>query len=372
MSKIIKYFLFLFFATSSPSVAQDFDFKGQISGIAGYGPDNSRPYLLGGRFVPELGINIPFNENRSIDFLLSFDINASSNFDDWSDRVERKNFNPYRLWARYTSNQFELRLGLQKIEFGSATVLRPLQWFTSVDARDPLQLTDGVYGVLARYYFLNNANIWAWILSGNENRRGLDILLPDEAYPEVGGRIQYPIASAELAASFHHRQITNPNVLEMNLPAHEIQNRIGIDGKVDLLLGLWFETSYSYSENWNQALLSLGGDYSFEIGNTLNIALEHLIYSFENIPSNDQFSRNYSSLNLTYPFSFFDQFSSTFFYEWGSNNLTLFLNYVHQFSRFDSYLMGFYNPRQKAVVSQLDFIDLFSGPGIRGMVVVNL
>jgi hypothetical protein len=49
---------------------------------------------------------------------------------------------------------------LQKINFGSASMLRPLMWFDQMDPRDPLQLTDGVWGLLGRYYFLNNANIW--------------------------------------------------------------------------------------------------------------------------------------------------------------------------------------------------------------------
>lgn len=36
--------------------------------------------------------------------------------------------------------------------------------------REPSQLTDGVYGVLVKYYFQNNANLWAWGLIGNKNR----------------------------------------------------------------------------------------------------------------------------------------------------------------------------------------------------------
>jgi len=56
------------------------------------------------------------------------------------------------MWIRLSTKQFELRAGLQKINFGSATLLRPLMWFDKIDPRDPLQLTDGVYALLARYY----------------------------------------------------------------------------------------------------------------------------------------------------------------------------------------------------------------------------
>ena len=53
---------------------------------------------------------------------------------------------PYRATVRYARPRFDARLGLQKISFGSATLLRPLMWFDRIDPRDPLQLTDGVYG----------------------------------------------------------------------------------------------------------------------------------------------------------------------------------------------------------------------------------
>ena len=54
---------------------------------------------------------------------------------------------PYRMWLRLSTSQLEIRAGLQKINFGSAALLRPLMWFDRIDPRDPLQLTDGVYGL---------------------------------------------------------------------------------------------------------------------------------------------------------------------------------------------------------------------------------
>lgn len=40
-----------------------------------------------------------------------------------------------------------------------------------------MQLTNGVYGILGRYYFANNANIWFWTLMGNEKTRGFEVIL---------------------------------------------------------------------------------------------------------------------------------------------------------------------------------------------------
>ena len=60
------------------------------------------------------------------------------------------------------NKNIENRLGLQKIDFGSALLIRPLQWFNQIDPRDPLRLTNGVYGILFRQYFNDNSNIWLW------------------------------------------------------------------------------------------------------------------------------------------------------------------------------------------------------------------
>jgi len=35
----------------------------------------------------------------------------------------------YRGWIRYSGSQFEARVGLQKINFGPAQLLRSLKWF---------------------------------------------------------------------------------------------------------------------------------------------------------------------------------------------------------------------------------------------------
>ena len=86
-----------------------------------------------------------------------------------------------------------VRGGLQKINFGSANLLRPLMWFDQIDPRDPLQLTDGVWGILGRYYFLNNANIWVWGLIGNDQRKGWEVIPSVKNKPEFGFRVQMPI-----------------------------------------------------------------------------------------------------------------------------------------------------------------------------------
>ncbi|MDR1585772.1 MAG: hypothetical protein LBS07_06360, partial [Prevotellaceae bacterium] len=100
----------------------------------------------------------------------------------------------------------EVRLGLQKINFGSAQLFRPLMWFDAIDPRDPLQMTDGVWGGLFRYYFQNNANFWLWTLYGNDEVKGWETAPSAQSLPEIGGRVQLPLKQGEVALSYHLRE----------------------------------------------------------------------------------------------------------------------------------------------------------------------
>lgn len=121
-------------------------------------------------------------------------------------------------------------------------MIRPLMWFDKIDPRDPLQLTDGVWGILGRYYFLNNANLWGWVLYGNEDAKTWEIGNTSQRQPEWGGRFQTPVPRGEMGLSFHHRLSDTIN-LDTLISLNDLvpENRIGLDGKWDVGVGLWFE-----------------------------------------------------------------------------------------------------------------------------------
>jgi len=139
-------------------------FSGLLSSWGLYNQTNSLPILLGSRYIPTLNYSVILQNDRRFDFEASANIYVNSALRPFNEANTDGSFKPYRAWMRYSSQQFEIRLGLQKINFGSATLLRPLMWFDQIDPRDPLQITNGVWGILGRYYFLNNANIWVWSL----------------------------------------------------------------------------------------------------------------------------------------------------------------------------------------------------------------
>ena len=113
---------------------------------------------------------------------------------------------PYRVWLRYSGKNWELRGGLQKINFGTARMFRPLMWFDAMDVRDPLQLTDGVYGILGKYFFENNASVWLWSLLGNKRPKGWELIGSARRRPEIGGRFEFPAFAGEMGVSTHHRK----------------------------------------------------------------------------------------------------------------------------------------------------------------------
>ncbi|MCK4745441.1 MAG: hypothetical protein KAT15_00320, partial [Bacteroidales bacterium] len=179
MRKRIKYGLILTGLTTILFLpilvsAQSLGFKGQAIGWTTLNPADPFQGQVGLRYIPELSFSIPAG-NFTIDGEFSANLWGSGDIYPGDSIVPDEQLSPYRMWVRFSGDQFEIRAGLQKINFGSAVLFRPLMWFDRIDPRDPLQLTDGVYGLLARYYFLNNANIWLWGLYGDDKTKGWEV-----------------------------------------------------------------------------------------------------------------------------------------------------------------------------------------------------
>lgn len=375
-----KYLLFILFLVISFSAfgQQKVEFEGQLILVGSYSPDNQLEGFLGSRYLPELSYLIPLDSTQSsfFDFEASANIYGNTLFSPFDTSSLDGYIQPYRIWTRYNAKQFELRVGLQKIDFGSATLLRPIQWFNQIDPRDPLQLTNGVYGILGRYYFLNNANIWLWTLYGNEKTRGFDAVETNKKIPEFGGRIQYPTKRGEIAFSYHHRTANSTKLAFIPQLEKIPEHRFGLDGKWDLKVGLWFETALIYKTKdlgflTHQALINFGTDYTFGIGNGVNVVLEHLMIAIDDSFLGVENTSNITATLISYPLGFFDDISGVFLYNWTEENFTFNINYHHQFEKFSAYVMAYYNPSTLAGIQQNDLVNQFSGPGIRVMVVYN-
>ena len=116
--------------------------KGQASAWFSLGTGTPSTPRFGLRYIPSLYLGAEDERGSRLDAELSANAFAAGSAPAWTDLETEGKIKPYRIWARMSSRRYELRAGLQKINFGSASVFRPLMWFDRVDARDPLQITD--------------------------------------------------------------------------------------------------------------------------------------------------------------------------------------------------------------------------------------
>ena len=375
MNKCILYNIIIFVCINLLNAQSNYEFDGQILGQTNVGFGKESTKFLGTRYLPE------FTFNKEIDSLSSFAIETSvnislskTNIPDNSSDIN-SNFSPYRIWLRYLKKNWELRLGLQKIDFGSAQLLRPIQWFNQIDPRDPVGLTNGVYGLLVRHYFKNNSNLWLWGLYGNEKQRGLDALTTLNDSPEFGGRFQTFIPKGEAALSYHYREAGANNIPffeNYSSPEH----RIGFDSKIDIGFGMWTELTYVHRAKnigilTNQLLLNLGVDYTFRIGNGLTVSKEYLFSNSTDSMTNESLRRGFSALNFNYPLGLSSSLSGLIYQQWNNNTQTLMLNYQQQFNSLSGYIILYYNPKTVEGIQQNDIFQSFSGPGIQLLIVFN-
>jgi len=368
-------------SSETPGPASSFSLGGMLSGSALIRLDEPFRALFNIRAIPELKFSLPAGPRLTFDGELS--ANAWVDYSvipSYNDRGGHIDLAPYRAWLRLSTSRFEARLGLQKLSFGSATLFRPLMWFDSLDPRDPLQLTDGVYGLLLRYYFAGNANVWAWGLYGNGDRRGFDVAPPDKKTPEFGGRVEIPLFKiGEIGATYHHRKAEvgllsaslAPSLdLASPLPVPPVpEDRFGFDGKLDLGVGVWFEGTLVHqhlplSPLPYQRALTLGLDYTFALGRGLTAVAEHfrLASSARAFSAGDGFS--FTALLLRYPMGLLDQLSGIFYYDWENRDIYRFLSWTHTTDALTFSAIVFWNPAELAIYGVRPGSTSFAGTGL--------
>ncbi|MFH1428431.1 MAG: hypothetical protein ABIH39_01685 [Candidatus Margulisiibacteriota bacterium] len=258
--------------------ARDLSFNGQLSVWGTAGEIRLDDILTGIRYIPQWQTGTQLSDNENFDAELSLNTYYTTPLNSFNDIKEYTLIRPYRVWCRYSTDQFEARLGLQKINFGPAKILRSLMWFDRIDPRDPQGLTDGVYGLLMRYFFLDNSNVWVWGLYGNEEAKGLEASGTYSRNVECGGRYQFPVPMGEVALTYHSRRTADD--------AYE--TRSAVDGSWDIGVGLWAEavlqnTTPASGSKTQDKLLTLGSDYTFDLGTGLHVLGEYMLSDSEQL-----------------------------------------------------------------------------------------
>jgi hypothetical protein len=353
----------------SAPLAAESKIKQQFNAWFSLNDDRPSTPSFGLRFQPALSLAKALGAGWKLDSELSLDMSASVSLADWREVGATGSIKPYRLWLRLSSSRFEARLGLQKINFGSATIFRPLMWFDRIDPRDPLQISTGVYGLLLRYYFKNNANVWLWGLYGNPDTKGWETLPTAKGTPEIGARFQAPLFSGEGGLTVHFRRV------DQSAPA---ESRIALDGKWDIGVGLWVETAFVLRDDPETALawqrsLTVGIDYTFKLGNGLYLLAEQFFSGYSPLllgSGND--TTAISALLVRYPLGLLDGLSAIEYYDWHTRRLYTFAGWQRTYDHWQFNVMLFWNPRQTQLMQMQSGNNLISGRGFQVMAVLNI
>jgi len=361
------------------ATAQTVEIHGQVSAWGGL---NDVPVLVGHtglRYIPSGFMQSSLDDGRAISLELSANVFGALDFPAGQTARSDGGVKLYRAWARYTAPQFEARLGLQRISFGSATLIRPLMWFDSIDPRDPLQLTDGVYALLLRYYFLNNANIWLWGVYGRDQRKGWEVVPSKDNSAEYGGRLQLPLFTGEAGLTFHRRvlEISSPPFGTLSQAVSLVpENRVGLDGKWDAEIGIWFEGAITHQESqlfpfpWQRSV-TVGADYTFGIGTGLNVIAEYFTQGSGREAFGPGEFVDIAALSANYALNLFDNLSGILYFDRQKKNAYSFLDWRRTYDDWSFHLIGFLNPSASLPGFPVKQYSSMIGKGFQVIVVFN-
>lgn len=265
-------------------------------------------------YRPQLSATIASLDAASIDSEVAYQVRSSFQLQNSAGDADIKG-EFYRAWLRYSGAQYEARIGLQKINFGAALMLRPLQWFDTIIPTDPAKNTQGVYALLGRYYMLNNANFWLWLINPDEDNQSISFAHNDDGIA-WGGRAQYPLPLGEAALSYLHRGLSHTT--------YDTEQRLGFDWRGDIGIGLWLEASASRlrgTDTHRASATTVGADYTIAAGNGIQITAEHMRAAEDWQLLNLWNHAQASSLMLSYPLNLLDSLSGILAYDWKREKL---------------------------------------------------
>lgn len=230
------------------------------------------------------------------------------------------NASAYRNWLRLTNQATELRIGLQRINFGTAQILRPLKWFDNLSYQDIFERSEGVNAMLFKQFFGNSSSVWLWSVLPEDVISDEFSIKDIEQRLEYGGRIQYPFPYIQPGLSWNYK------TLYANGSDSGREYRFGLDTRFDHFIGMWtetavFRTDLLDSEDAWMASNTLGMDYTVSIGNGLYLMSEtnmnHMGYAGWEAMEPQTVT---SALAMTYPLGILDSVIFTILREWKNDH----------------------------------------------------
>lgn len=367
---LLSIFSILFACSITTAHGLEYDIEGQLSGWGIESDINNHwENSTGLRYIPEFNMTHELENDTAIDSEISLNMFAYSGSGPYLDKTD---IDLYRADIRYTTTHTETRIGLQKINFGPAVILRSLKWFDRLDPTDPLQLTDGVYALRFRYDTLNNANYWIWLLYGNDDPKGYELLPSTSDNIEAGGRVQYPLLSGDMAFTFHTREV---NGSRFNIPEFR-ENRYALDGRWDVGIGIWFESLFQEQKTdylpykWTKRI-SIGADYTFDIGSGLYLLTEHMTTAVSEKMLKWQNDYHVSAFQVRYSLSIMDSITAIGYYSWEDDKFSQYVSWMRTYDNFIFNVSLFNYPETYLDLSGQTQNVIIGGRGVQIMVIYN-
>jgi len=310
----IKIFLF----------SQSYSIKGQFW-ASGEFIENQSDFMPQLSYIPTLSAYYELSRGKMVDLEWAYRFGRSYIGDSLEEHYEK----PYRGWLRYSTQRIEARLGLQKVSFGPARVLRPLAWFDTIDPKDPIARTEGVEAFRLRFFPSNSLALWTWIMKDVSDTLS------------YGGRGELSTSLGEWGFTLHQDT--------------DVSNKqVGIDFRYDGFIGFWNESVMIKSDNIEIDMITVGADYTLPIASGVLIMTESMFISSKQntITSNQTFMAFMASL----PVGMFHHFMFISNLDWDENNS---YNYLRWRSTYDSLsinCMASINPNEMGNSLQLMLI----------------
>ncbi|MCP4689361.1 MAG: hypothetical protein GY859_15010, partial [Desulfobacterales bacterium] len=346
------------------------DFRGRLSGWTEEARvEESWRNASGMQYLPRLSMVQPVDDESFFDLEISLNCYFANTLADADADGDVK---LHRAKLRYATTQTETRLGLQKINFGPSRLLRPLRWFDKLNPADPLQFTEGVYGLRFKYNALDNSSLWLWLLLGNDDPKGAEVLPTVKNVPEFGGRLQHPVFDGEMAVTFHAREVDGS---PLDAPDFN-ESRLALDGFWDVGVGVWFESVLQRAETdaleyrWTKRIAG-GVDYTFALGNGLHTLFEHMAVALSDNPPGWDEDTEVSAFSLNYPLGLFDTVTAMGYYSWDFKKYHQYLTWERSYDDWRFICTLFYHPANYPTAAGLNQTGADQGKGCQLMIVFN-
>ena len=258
-------------------VANTLSFNGQFWSLGYQDNQISNSYNLQLGYIPKMSFSYVINNQSIIDF--EYDYYILKNHNNYDDN--KITTNKYRSWVRFSNNNLDIRIGLQKIAFGTALFLRSLAWFDSLDFTVTTEQTYGVEGLRFRYYPSNSLAIWFWIIENNISN------------PSYGSRLEMSNLIGDWGFTYYQDADSTKHspyqFIESNQQIIRENNRLGIDYRYDGNFGFWIEGCYYIVKKHEDvyfnkfSFLTLGFDYTIPTSKGILLSTETM---FSHMPLN--------------------------------------------------------------------------------------